>query len=560
MIEEARKLYSLWQGEILSPELKRELDNIRENDEEICDRFCRQLTFGTSGIRGKMGVGTNRINPVVIERVTRGIGKSLLDEAARPAVAISYDTRLNSREYANLAAETFASLGITAYITQNPEPVPMLSFAIRELGLSGGVMITASHNPREFNGYKVYDEKGSQIGEEKARLMEAYIEREPYFVSSTEKNPQQRNAEGYLLEEADRRAGQILTMPEEIGQRYLEQIALCLPWWTDDKAGRQEAMGKLAAVYTPLNGAGRDRVLELFSRIGLSRVKTVERQCVWDGYFRTCPSPNPESRDAFNEALLQTQDNVVDVIIATDPDCDRMGAMAYDGDVYVHLSGNQIGILILDYLCSCSNLQIEGKYIYKSLVRTPLADKIAKAHGAKAEDTLTGFKNIAAKMELLAEAGSEDQFLFGFEESSGFLYGTYTRDKDGVMAAQLICLAAAKCKADGIDLPKRLSQIYGQYGVIEERNHDLRFHMEADRKKIENLMNGLFEGELETVAGLDVEIDRQYKESQVFQGRLRASDGKTHRFAIRPSGTELKLKTYIFAEGESRKKAGAMAD
>ena len=280
----------------------------------------------------------------------------------------------------------------------------------------------------------------------------------------------------------------------------------------------------------------------------------MSRQTDGDGEFTTCPSPDPDNESAFGEALREHEDKQADIILATDPDSDRVGVMVLRNGRYEKLSGNQVGELVCDYICSCRN-DLEGKWMFKSLASSPAVEIIAKSHGLNVGNTLTGFKNIALEMEKLKAQGRENDFVLGFEESLGYLYGTYTRDKDAVMGCQLICLAAAKCRAEGITLADRLQQIYEKYGYIESRTWSKKFEKEKDRLLISELMEKLFKGRMESIGTEALEIDRSLEEKNVFQ----ASAG-AHKIMIRPSGTELKLKFYVFAKGSGRDEAAATAE
>lgn len=561
-MEKALKQYTRWLSESLPTGLREELENIKDNQEEIYDRFCRDMTFGTSGLRGRMGVGTSRINSVMLQRATMGIADYVLQRRPHPAIAISYDTRQNSREYAYGVAAVFSARGIDVWIMEEAQPVPLLSFAVRHLGLSGGIMITASHNPKEYNGYKVYDHYGNQIDDRKARKIEGYIQRHDYFDVP-------RRTPGV--------SGKIFTVPQATIEAYRDSIAALAVWWgPEDGPGQTfpRAISNLKVIYTPLNGTGIKHVPEILRRTGVKNLQLVESQLAGDGQFETCPSPNPETRQAFNEALklaaqlVASAEVPADIIVATDPDCDRMGVMVYHGGEYILLSGNQMGELIFDYLCIAhggpKKQGLEGKRVYKSLVSSPLVDLMAAPHGIRVTNTLTGFKNIALQMEKLAEAGREDEFFFGFEESIGYLYGTYTRDKDGTMAAQLACLTAAYCKSRGITLLDRLEQIHDQYGFVETRAAALHFKREKDRAVIAGIMKVLLDDQLNSLNGWDVEFDRSYKKDNIYQGIIKTADpaGRlcSHRFIVRPSGTELKLKSYVFAEGSCQTDAEDAAD
>ncbi len=557
-MEKALQQYSSWMMENLPKSLREELETIQGNKEEIYDRFCHEMTFGTSGLRGIMGAGARRINSVVLKRATMGLADSLLKAYSqtkdRPAVAISYDTRYFSADFGKETAQVLAERGIDVWIADEPEPVPLLSFVIGHMGLAGGVMITASHNPKEYNGYKVYDEEGNQIDDEKARKLEKAIAAHGYFEESRPaSNP-----------------GQIRQIPGDVIEAYRQNISSRAVWWSQDVMACKAAMGQLSMVYTPLNGTGYHHVMEILQRLGVGQVHVVSEETLWDGAFSTCPFPNPENREAFCQAehlaarLIKEGKQPPDILLATDPDSDRMGIMARQEDgTYRRLTGNEMGELIFDYLCRSlsgpQRKQLTGRKAYKSLVSSPLMETIAKAYGIEVENTLTGFKNIAAKIGQLGREGREEDFLFGFEESLGYLYGTYTRDKDGVMASQLAALVAGCCKAAGSSLQKRLEEIHREYGYIESRTGALYFQRERDRNQMEHIMELLFEEDLARVLRMEVKQDQTYRKQQVLQGEIRDKE-KNHRFIIRPSGTELKIKVYVFAFGENGKEAAEKAE
>ena len=494
------------------------------------------------------------MNPVVLKRATMGLADYVLERYAHPAIAISFDTRMNSRQYAYDAADVLAARGIDVWIMEEPQPVPLLSFSVRHLGLCGGIMITASHNPKDYNGYKVYDHFGNQIDDVTARCVEGYIQSHDYF-------DEPGKVPGL--------SGKISRIPQETIDAYRDAIAeLALV----PKGGA--GMADLEVIYTPLNGTGAGHVPGILRRAGLKNLHLVECQLQGDGQFETCPSPNPENRQAFYEAFCLAAERIAagkppaDLIVATDPDCDRMGAMVHHGGEYVLLSGNQMGELMFDYLCIChggpEKRGLEGKIVYKSLVSSPLVDLMAQPHGIQVGNTLTGFKNIALQMETLCEAGRAADFLFGFEESIGYLYGMYTRDKDGALAAQLACLTAAYWKSKGMTICDRLDQLHNQYGFVETRAAAIHFKREKDRAVIAGLMESLMAGGLAEIAGCPVEIDRTYEKELVFQGNIKKKDSagrlRSHRFVVRPSGTELKLKSYVFAGGSNQEDAEDTAD
>ena len=541
-MEKARKQYSLWKDAPLPENLKKEAIAIQGDAEEIYDRFCRDMTFGTSGLRGKMGIGTNRINEIVIKRATMGVADYLLSKHEKPKVVIGYDTRKKSAAYAEETARTLAARGIDSYVFMQPVPVPAVSFGIRYMGADGGIMITASHNPKEYNGYKVYDHYGNQIDDLKARTVESYINRHPYFDDKT------------CVSGAA--PGSVAPCPDDVERAYIKAVMEQTVFWTEDETKIREAFSGLNVVYTPLNGTGTRFVRRVFANLGLTNVKTVAEQTCTDGEFSTCPAPNPENEKVFDLALTYADDDT-DIIIATDPDSDRMGVMARKDGGFQRLTGDQAGILMLDYICWCHSHRIGNKnmrgqkMVYKSFVSSPYAEDIARAYRIHIKNVPTGFKNIAMEMELLKEAGREEDFLFGFEESLGYLYGNYTRDKDGVLASQMIATIAACLKAKGMTLFDRLAEMYRTYGYAGSKAVAIEFRSEKDREKIGQIMESLFSGNLTHLMGQPLTVDASHCCDDMFRALL----PQGHQIIIRPSGTELKLKIYAFAKGSSRQQA-----
>ena len=535
--------YTKWKTMDLPEDLRAELDEIEGKPDEIWDRFCKDIEFGTSGLRGKMGAGTNRINSVVLRKASLGVAKYLTERYERPGLAISFDTRINSREYAAIVSEVFAENGVDAFIFAAPTPVPVLSFAVRFLRLNGGIMITASHNTKEYNGYKVYDHFGNQIDNSKARILETYIKKEDPFAESSRVGEK----------------GRVTVLKENVKEAYLEAIKRNTLFW--DKPERcREALGKLSVCYTPLNGAGLEYVTEALDTLGTGSVKIVESQKAPDGNFPTCASPNPENDGAFYEALKMCADNQCDVILATDPDSDRMGAAVLTEGGYCKLTGNQVGELMFDYILRClsdgrgERKLREGMVAFKSFVSSPLVEKMGRAYGVQVRNVFTGFKNIVFEIEKLKEAGREDDFIFGFEESLGYLYGDdYTRDKDGVMACQMLCLMAAQQKSKGSNLLRRLEEIYEEFGYTESITTAIVYKKEKDRERMSAIMTSLFEGQLRKEPEWKPLIKKEFcfRQQNMYMADLQGGN----RLIIRPSGTELKLKIYIFAGGSTRDEA-----
>lgn len=540
------KEYTRWCSKQLPAMLKAELSTIENNKEEMYNRFCRDMHFGTSGMRGKMGAGTNWMNTITVRRTTVAVARWLEEfpcRPKRPVAVIGYDTRLNSELYAQTAAETLLSHGVDVWISSQNMPVPALSFAVRYLKADCGIMITASHNPKEYNGYKVYDDRGCQIDEATARRIEEHMAAVDCFEQeiATEK-------------------GKLHRFGEEMKEQYLQALYNNLAFWGEE-ATRRQAMAELKICYTPLNGVGYPYVTEILKRIGIKQRTDVLSQTEADGNFPTCPSPNPEYLETFKEALKTCEQEEkaggepFDLILATDPDSDRMGVMVREGRQYTLLSGNQVGELLFDYLCRVRLPEEDAesskdKVVLKSYVSSPMIGRIAADKGIELKEVFTGFKNIAAYMEKLQEQGRSDAFFFGFEESLGYLYGDYTRDKDGILAAATICLLAAEQKKQGKTLTDRLEEIYRKYGYLCAGGFSRVYESEKDRPKMDRIMNILFQN------GLKKKMPGIGKETCYRTQKMYCADFEGgHRLIIRPSGTELKLKTYIFSAGETAEEA-----
>ncbi|MFA9380683.1 MAG: phospho-sugar mutase, partial [Acetanaerobacterium sp.] len=420
------KIYEHWSNQDLSdPDLARELREVKGDMTEITDRFYRELEFGTGGIRGVLGAGTNRMNVYVIGRATQGLANYLTARYDTAAVAIAYDSRNKSELFAHRAAEVLAANGIKAHIYPSLAPTPMLSFAVRELGCQAGIIVTASHNPAKYNGFKVYNESGCQIGPEIADVVLEEIGRVDYFadVRTTAFDKAVENG-----------------MVRIIGGEVYEAYYRCVMEQQLNPGLCAGADFKL--VYTPLNGAGNTPVREVLGRIGISDITVVPEQEMPDGNFTTCPYPNPEMREALTLGLALCERLDADMLLATDPDSDRVG-IAVKGETGMELiTGNEVGALLLEYVCRCridSGRMPEHPVAVKTIVTTELATRIAEKYGVELRDVLTGFKFIGEQIGLLERDGEQGRFIFGYEESYGYLAGTYVRDKDAVVASMLIC-------------------------------------------------------------------------------------------------------------------------
>lgn len=503
------------------------------------DSFFRDLSFGTGGLRGILGAGTNRMNAFTVLKATRGLGTYLKASFMNPSCAISFDSRIHSKDFAELTAAALAEMGIVVWIYKCLQPTPMLSFAVRHLSASAGVMITASHNPAKFNGYKVYGSDGCQITPKAADLIQKHIN------SQDDLSDYLPSFEKYLSE------GTIRYISDETIEAYYLSVM---------KLRVYPSYEPIHVVYTPLNGAGNIPVREMLGRMGNVHVEIVAEQELPDGYFPTCPYPNPEVRDAMNLAILKTIETNADLCIATDPDCDRMGAGVRIGNKVELISGNDMGILLLDYLCrhTISN-NPQPPVVVKTIVTTEMACPLCRKYGLELRNVLTGFKYIGEQIGILESMGQKDRFLFGFEESYGYLSGTDVRDKDAVNAVLLLCDMVSELKAHGQTLLDRLHNLQQEFGLFIQRL--LTFEYEGEngsvcmQKIMENLRKPLASFE-DPILRVSERVDYMYDctglpKSDVISFSLSDDD----KFIIRPSGTEPKLKAYLFTRAENTDQA-----
>ena len=517
------------------------------SEEELGDSFYRDLTFGTGGLRGVLGAGTNRMNLYTVSRATRGLGRYLLEAAEHPSCAVSYDSRIHSRDFAELTAATLAAMGIRVHLYPTLMPTPMLSWAVRYYHCDAGVMVTASHNPAKFNGYKVYGPDGCQITTRAADSILRHIDAEPTLVDELPA----------LRSHLD--SGLVTYIGEDCVEGFYAAVdALRV---TRTPAGGE----RLHVVYSPLNGTGNVPVREMLRRMGNVDVEVVPEQELPDGNFPTAPYPNPEIREAMRLAIAQTVKSQADFCFATDPDCDRLGAGVRVGDDVTLISGNDMGILLLDYICSHRPAG-EGlpPVAVKTIVTTEMAVPVCAKYGVELRNVLTGFKFIGEQIGLLEAQGQRDRYLFGFEESYGYLSGTHVRDKDAVNAAVLVCDMAASLKAQGLTMLDRLEQLREEFGFYAQRLLTFQYEGERGAARMAEIMASLrqpveafAEGALQTAARTDyLNDDTGLPRSDVLAFALR--DGR--KIIVRPSGTEPKLKAYLFASGADQPAAEARLD
>lgn len=525
-------------------------------EDQVEDAFFRELAFGTGGLRGKLGLGPNRLNVYTVGKATQGLADYLNSAFENPTVALCRDTRHGSEEFVRRAAEVLAGNGIKSYLFERVEPTPALSFAVRELGCSAGVNITASHNPSAYNGYKVYGPDGCQITVEAAEAIQAAIDPVDCF------NGVKAMAFDSALDE-----GLVQWVPERVLDRYIEETL---------EVSTGEDCSALRIVYTPLHGVGLECVSRVLEGIGVAEVTTVDEQCVHDGDFPTCPYPNPEVREALELGLEYCDRVKPDLLLATDPDTDRVGIAVPHVGEYKLLTGNEVGLLLLDFLASKaseSGVDMGREVACTTIVSAPMADDVARARGLELRRTLTGFKFIGEQVGVLESEGREGDFLMGFEESYGYLAGTSVRDKDAVVASMLICELAAHWKARGLDLYEAMQRLYAEHGFWASALLSKTYEGPEGAADMAAIMAGLRANPPAELAGVPVDQVVDYAEGAEMPAvnpsdpepqqlppadvlELRLADGS--RAIVRPSGTEPKVKAYVFAKATTMEGADSL--
>ncbi|MCR4747311.1 MAG: phospho-sugar mutase [Clostridiales bacterium] len=547
-MENYKELYELWTAECSDPALKAELDSIAGKDDEILDRFYKKLEFGTAGLRGVLGAGTNRMNIYTVGQATQGIADYLNATFENPSVAIAYDSRINSDLFSRETAGIFAANGIKTYIYRELVPTPMLSYAVRELHCSSGVIITASHNPAKYNGYKCYDPEGYQMTDAAAAEAYQYIQKVDMF-----KDIKKIGFEEGLAN------GTIEYISDEVYEKFFDLVASKV---INPETARTSG---LKVIYTPLNGTGNKPVRKILARLGVQDVKVVPEQELPDGNFPTCPYPNPEIRQVFECGIKMAETDKADLLLATDPDCDRMGIAVRDGDDYRLMTGNEVGALFTEYVLSqyeAKGIMPKNPVVIKSFVTTNLVTKIAESHGAKVADLLTGFKYIGEYITNLEKEGHADDFTVGMEESYGYLLGIHARDKDAVVASQLLVEMAAYYKSVGKSLIDVMNEIYAKFGLYLNKVDSFEFEGAAGMQKMADIMESLRNNAPAEIAGLKVLEVTDYKDtaktglpsSNVLSYKLENGNG----VVARPSGTEPKLKFYFTAVAANTDEAEAL--
>lgn len=550
----------LWAEKVAIPDLKEELDALiaAGDEDKLFDAFYRSLEFGTAGLRGTLGVGTNRMNEYVVAQATKGVADYLNAHYENPTLALARDSRLKGEEFQKVAAGVLAANGVHVYVYPRIEPVPTLSFAVRHLHTSAGIVLTASHNPAPYNGYKVYNDNGGQIANEAADEISANIAKvDPFEVEIMD------------FDEAIAK-GLVEWTPEEVLDSFIENVKkVSVPGF--------KASDGYKVVYTPLNGTGIECVTRILKEIGVEDVSIVPEQAEPDGHFPTCSYPNPEFREALDLALKLAEEVKPNLVVATDPDADRMGsAIPHNGD-YVLISGNEMGVLMMDWLAQQAEKNGENvaeKVAVTTIVSSSMPDALAEKWGFEVRRVLTGFKYIGDQIDQLKDAGEEDRYLMGFEESYGYLVGTHARDKDAIVATMICVEMASDYASRGMDLYEAMEELYKKYGYYLNGTVNASFPGAAGAEKMAAIMAGLRDNplteiagykvtgvtdfkpgvEMPRVGGLQKEAPQMLPGTNVIEYRLEGGN----KVIFRPSGTEPKVKAYLFSVGATREESMAV--
>ncbi len=544
--------YKRWlEADLEDAALKAELEKIAGNEEEIKDRFAVSLKFGTAGLRGVLGAGTNRMNIYVVRQATQGLANWVKTQGGNQLVAISYDSRINSDVFAKTAACVLAANGIKVRIYDELMPVPALSFATRYYEANAGIMVTASHNPAKYNGYKAYGPDGCQMTDEAADIVYTQIQKTDILTGAK-----------MMSFEDGMAAGLIEYVGEDCKEALYEAIKA-----RSVRPGLCKTAG-LKLVYSPLNGSGLVPVMRILNDIGIDDITIVPEQKYPDGNFPTCPYPNPEIFEALRLGLELAKASDADLMLATDPDADRVGiAIKCPDGTYELVSGNEVGVLLLDYICAGrieNGTMPANPVAVKSIVSTPLADAVAANYGVELRSVLTGFKWIGDQIAGLEAAGEVDRFLFGFEESYGYLAGPYVRDKDAIIGSMLICEMAAYYRTIGSSIKQRLEEIYTQYGRYLNKVDSFEFPGLSGMDKMAGIMNDLRNNPPKEIGGYPVVKVTDYKKPE--ETGLPPSNVLIYALeggatvVVRPSGTEPKIKVYFTTLGKDLAKAKAQKD
>ena len=530
-----------------------ELNSIKDNEDEIYERFYTALQFGTAGLRGIIGAGTNRMNIYVVRQATQGLANYILQKYGKGSVAISHDSRIKADLFMIEAAKVLAANGIKVYITRELQPTPVLSYLVRNYKCQAGIMITASHNPAAYNGYKAYGEDGCQMTDVAAGIVYDEITKIDIFKDVKIADFDEAVSNG-LIEYVE----------DKVYDEYLENVM-------QQQVNPDVCKGaNLKVVYTPLNGTGNKLVRKVLNKIGVDDVKIVKEQELPDGNFTTCPYPNPEIKEALAKGLELCEAEQPDLLLATDPDADRVGIAVKDYDnSYRLITGNENGVMLTNYILSCkkaSNSLPEKPVVVKTVVTTKLINKLCEKYGCELKDVLTGFKYIGEVILNLEKDGEENRFLFGFEESYGYLSGTYVRDKDAVVASMLVCEMAAYYKKQGKSLAEIIDGLYDEFGYYLNKTYSFEFSGAAGMQKMSEIMSNIRETLPEKISDYKVtkvidyllssEKDLISGESSVIElpksNVIALNLDGDNAVIIRPSGTEPKIKLYITAVGKNK--------
>ncbi len=557
-----KQTYNEWlENAVEDKDLTAELESIKNNEDEIYDRFYTALKFGTAGLRGIIGAGTNRMNIYVVRQATQGLANYVLKKYGNGSVAISHDSRIKADLFMNEAARVLAANGIKVYITSELQPTPVLSYLVRYFKCQAGIMVTASHNPAAYNGYKAYGEDGCQMTDVAANTVYDEISKLDMF----------KDVKIADFDEAVK-SGMIEYVDESVYDTYLEKVM-------EQQVNPGVCNGAdLKVVYTPLNGTGNKLVRKVLSKIGVNDVVVVPEQELPDGNFTTCPYPNPEIKEALAKGLELCEKEQPDLLLATDPDADRVGIAVkdYDGS-YRLISGNEDGVMLTNYILSCkkaSGKLPEKPVVVKTIVTTKLINKLCEKYGCELKNVLTGFKYIGEVILNLEKKHEENRYLFGFEESYGYLSGTYVRDKDAVVASMLVCEMAAYYKKQGKSLAEVIDGLYEEFGYYLNQTYSFEFGGAAGMQKMSDIMTSVRDNTPKSIAGYDVVKVSDYllrKETDVATGSVTNIDlpksnvialhlADDNAVIIRPSGTEPKIKLYITSVGKDKDNAAEICE
>ena len=559
---EIMKAYNEWcKNAVEDKDLVAELDSIKNDENEIYERFYTSLKFGTAGLRGIIGAGTNRMNIYVVRQATQGLANYVLNKYGKGAVAISHDSRIKADLFMIEAARVLAANGIKVYITKELQPTPVLSYLVRYFKCQAGIMVTASHNPAAYNGYKAYGEDGCQMTDVAAAAVYDEICKLDIF----------NDVKTVDFYEA-LKSGMIEYVDESVYETYLDKVM-------EQQVNPEICKGAgLKVVYTPLNGAGNKLVRKILDRIGVTDVTVVKEQELPDGNFTTCPYPNPEIKEALAKGLELCEKEQPDLLLATDPDADRVGIAVkdYDGS-YRLITGNEDGVMLTDYILSCKKANgtlPEKPVVVKTIVTTKLINKLCEKYGCELKNVLTGFKYIGEIILNLEKNHEENRYLFGFEESYGYLSGTYVRDKDAVVASMLVCEMAAYYKKQGKSLAEVIDGLYEEFGYYLNKTYAFEFEGAAGMQKMSDIMSSVRDNMPEAVGKYKVVKVCDYllkKETDIITGNnsdielpksnvISLNLDGDNAVIIRPSGTEPKMKLYITAVGSDKADAEAICE